>query len=593
MRGMGYTRESLDELRGKVDLLEVVSSSIKMQRSGIYYKGLCPFHNEKSPSFLLQKGDNHYHCFGCGAHGDAIAFLMNYMKMTFSEAVESLAEKFGVRLVESDPQNEAKQTAASRLKHAMNDAAKFYHFYLLYTEEGHKALEYLYNRGLDLNFIRTFEIGYAPKEESFFLKYMKEKGYGVDLLEEVGLVKKSNSRIRPFFESRVAIPIFDAFKNTIAFSCRKIDEATFGPKYINSPETPLFKKSHVLFGLSFSRRQIAMQHKALIVEGQIDALRLIEEGFDYTVSSQGTAFTEYHLKELLNLGVKRVYLAFDGDNAGQEAAVKVGQMFQKEAIEVFIVPLEEGQDPDTLLREQGSKAMLSKIESSVEYLPFLVAAFSKKGGTHTPAGKNDLVRTIVKMIHEWEHPLMVHEGLKRLCEIMQVPESVVVPDSSISKTYIAKTASLSQFNIDPSRILESDLLRWMLLADQTPFPVMEKIATNIKADDLVVPVCRDLFQILLNHYQERQDVNLITIAAALSDPEHQLFLAEVLQKKINLDRAKDSVDETLLKILQRNWMHKTEEIKTKIQSGGYSKDDVMELVKEFDMLKRAPPKVVS
>ena len=589
---MGYTRESLDELRGKVDLLEVVSSSIKMQRSGVYYKGLCPFHNEKTPSFLLQKGDNHYHCFGCGAHGDAIAFLMNYMKMTFTEAVESLAEKFGVTLQESDPEHEARQTATSKLKSAMNDAAKFYHFYLLYSDEGHKALNYLYQRGLTLDFIRVFEIGFAPKEEAFFLKYMQEKGYDIATLEEVGLVKKNGGRVRPFFESRVSIPIFDAFKNTIAFSCRKIDEATFGPKYINSPETPLFKKSHVLFGLSFSRRKIAMEHKALIVEGQIDALRLIEEGFDFTVSSQGTAFTEYHLKELINLGVKKVYLAFDGDNAGQEAALKVGQMFQKEAIEVFIVPLEEGEDPDLVLREQGPKAMLSKIESAAEYLPFLIAALSKKGSVHTPAGKNDLVRTVVKMIHEWEHPLMVHEGLKRLSEIMQVPESVVVPQSTTSKTYVPKSASLSQFSIDPSRILESDLLRWMLLADQTKEPVMQKIGANLKAGDLITPICRDLFQILIDHYNDRQDVNLITIAASLSDPEHQLFLAEVLQKKINLDRAKDCVEETLLKILQRNWMYKTEEIKTKIQSGGFSKDDVMELVKEFDTLKRSPPKIL-
>lgn len=585
---MAYTKESLDELRSKVDLLEVVSSSIKLERSGTYYKGLCPFHNEKTPSFLLQKGDHHYHCFGCGAHGDAIAFLMNYMKMSFAEAVKFLAEKFGVMLQESDPDAEIRHVATSKLKTVMNEIARFYHFYLLHTDEGHAALKYLYDRGLDLNFIRAFQIGFAPKGDILF-KFAKEKNYDFSLLEEVGLAKKIGGRWRPFFESRIAIPIYDHSKNTIAFSCRKIEESAFGPKYINSPETPLFKKSQVLFGFSFSRRQIAKENKVLIVEGQIDALRLIEEGFDFTVASQGTAFTEHHLKELMHLGVKRVYLAFDGDSAGQEAAMKVGQMFQKEGVEVFVIPFGEKEDPDVVLREMGPKVMLSKIESAAEYLPFLVSYLSAKGGAHTPAGKNELVRSIVKMIHEWDHPLMVHEGLKKLCELVQVPESVALPQGAVARPLIAKRGSLSEFHIDPNKILESDLLRWMLFASKIPPSVMKTISLNINAKDLMLPLCQDLFQILITHYEEKEDVDLIQVASSLADAEHQLFLAEVLQKKINPERAKEGVEETLLKILQRNWLYKTEEIRTKIQSGLATKEEVMDLVKEFNILKSNPP----
>ena len=237
---MGYTRQSLEELRNKVDLIEVVSSHVKMNRSGAYYKGLCPFHNEKSPSFLLQKGDAHYHCFGCGAHGDAIAFLMNYLKMTFAESVKTLAEKFGVKLEETDFKDQQKQAAISRLKSVMNDCAKLYNFYLLHTDEGHKALQYLYKRGLDLNFINTFQIGYAPADDSVFLNTMREKGYKLQELQEVGLTRQVGARARPFFSSRITIPMHDIFKNVIGLSCRKIEESTFGPKYMNSPETPLF-----------------------------------------------------------------------------------------------------------------------------------------------------------------------------------------------------------------------------------------------------------------------------------------------------------------------------------------------------------------
>ena len=590
---MGYTRESLEELRSKVDLVEVVSAHVKMNRSGAYYKGLCPFHNEKSPSFLLQKGDAHYHCFGCGAHGDAIAFLMNYLKMTFAESVKMLAEKFGVKLEETSFEDQKRQAALSRLKAVMNDAARFYHFYLLHADEGHAALNYLYERGLDLNFVKTFQIGFAPKDESIFMRTMTDKGYKIDEMIEVGLVKKYNGKPRPFFNTRVAIPMHDMFKNVIGFSCRKIEESTFGPKYINSPETPLFKKSKVLFGLYFSRKRIAKENKALVVEGQIDALRLIEEGFDFTVAGQGTAFSDGHVKELIRLGVKHAYLAFDGDNAGQEAAVKVGQMLQKEAVEVSIVKFNEKEDPDTILIEKGAPGMVQKIETAQDYLSFLVDFMSKRGNVHTPAGKNEVVRSIVKAIHAWEHPLMVHEGLKRLAELMQVPESIVVPESKQSKDFVPRSASLSQFDIDPNKVLETDLLRWVLLNDQVEVSIVEMVMNRLTVDDFSTPICKDLYEILIEHYEKEQNVDLITIASSLGDPEHQLYLAEILQKKVNLDRAEEAVKETMLKIEQRNWMQKCELIKGKIQSGGHSPEEVMEFVKEFDALKKSPPQLTS
>lgn len=589
---MGYTRQSLEDLRTKIDLVEVVSAYVKLQRSGGYYKGLCPFHNEKTPSFLLQKGDAHYHCFGCGAHGDAIAFLMNHLKMTFTESVQTLAEKFHVQLEETDLKDQQKTAKTTRLKEVMQMASSFYHFYLLHTDEGHEALNYLYRRGLDLHFIQTFQIGYAPQDESVFLKTMKEAGFSHSELLEVGLIKYVSNRERAFFCNRLTIPMHDVFKNVIGFSCRKIEETTFGPKYINSPETPLFKKSQVLFGLYFSRKRCAKEQKVLIVEGQIDALRLIEEGFDFTVAGQGTAFSEGHVKELLKLGIKHAYLAFDGDSAGQEAAVKVGQLFQKEAVEVSVVHLKEGEDPDTILMEKGAPEFVKRVENAEDYLSFLISTMIKKGNVHTPAGKNDIVRTLVKKIHEWEHPLMVHEGLKRLAQLMQVPESMVVKQEPKQKDLIPKAASLGQFSIDPSRVLETDLLRWILLEGQVDFPIVELIARNITSDDLITPQCRELYEIFLNHYEKEHNVNLIAIAASLEDAEHQLFLAEILQKKVNLDRAEACVKETILKILQRNWMHQTEEVKAKIQSGGHSQEEVMELVKQFDALKKATPQIV-
>jgi DNA primase len=361
-----YKQTSLEQLRHKVDLSEVLSSHLQMHRSGSSYKALCPFHEEKTPSFIVQKGDTHYHCFGCGAHGDAIAFLMGHLKMGFIDAVESLAEKFGV-LLEEEEGEQSKGPGKTALKQTLDAACRFYHFCLLHSEEGEAPLEYLYKRGLDLQFIETFQIGFAPSQPDVFRKWMHAQQVGDQILEAAGLL---SAKGRDFFSDRITFPIRDATGAVIGFSARKFKEETFGGKYINTSETLLFKKSHVLFGLDRSRQTIAKERKAIIVEGQIDALRLIYAGFHTVVAGQGTAFGEGHVRELLNLGVHHVDLALDGDEAGQEAAVKIGHLFQKKGVEVSIVPLPAGSDPDSILREKGPPGFTACLEASVDYLAF-------------------------------------------------------------------------------------------------------------------------------------------------------------------------------------------------------------------------------
>ena len=347
-----YTSESLEELRRKIDLCDVLSAHIDLRRAGSSYKALCPFHDEKTPSFVVQKGDSHYHCYGCGAHGDAIAFLMSHLKMSFSESIEMLAERFNVPLQRTEKKGgEPRGPNKKELRFANSFAAEFFHYYLLHTDEGHAALQYLYQRGLDLDFIRLFQIGFAPRNTKVFMTAMQKREFHPKLLQEAGLVSQKGM---PYFGERIVFPILDGMGNVIGFSGRKVRDETFGPKYLNTPETPLFKKSEVLFGLHASRKRIAKERKVIIVEGQIDALRLIQEGYNFTVAGQGTAFGSDHVKQLVQLGVNQVFLAFDGDEAGRAASVKVGNLFQKEGIAVLVIPMEEGQDPDQLMREKGA-----------------------------------------------------------------------------------------------------------------------------------------------------------------------------------------------------------------------------------------------
>lgn len=584
-----FTRDSLETLRSRIDLVEVLTPYVKLQRAGSAYKGLCPFHEERSPSFVIQKGDSHYHCFGCGAHGDAIQFLMTHLRMSFLEAVESLAERFHVPLEEAQGQEKPKGLPKALLKEALDKAAELYHFFLLHTLEGHAALDYLYNRGLDLDFIRKFQFGLAPKQAGLFLRAMRAEKFTDDVLEEVGLYTKG----REFFSDRITIPIRDAVGSCIGFSSRKYKVDTFGGKYINTSETSLFKKSKVLFGLSYCRKTIAKERKAMIVEGQIDALRLIDAGFDWTVAGQGTAFGEDHAKELIHLGIRKVYLAFDGDTAGQEAAVKVGNIFSKDGIEVVVVNMPEKCDPDQLLMEKGPAEWQKLLDSSGDYLSFLVAHLSKTLNVNTPAGKNELVMTIAKRIREWDHPLMVHESLRKLAKLTGTPEALIgAPEENAPQIYIKRSASVTFTDIDPDRILEADLLRWLLLMGQALPQLYDVAAANLTIEHFRVMASRGLFEKIMEAFKAEKPLDLLSLAIDLENPDHQLFMAEVLQKKINRERALACFIETVQRLLERQWMYEREQIKIKIYSGGCSEAEVLELARKFDQLKKVRPQAV-
>lgn len=587
-----FSKESLEALRQRVDLVEVLSSHIEMKRTGAAYKALCPFHDEKSPSFTIQKGDSHYHCFGCGAHGDAIAFLMGHLKMSFGDAVESLAQRFQVPLqtVES---TEKKGPDKRLLREALDLASRAYHLCLLHTPEGQKALHYLYQRGLDLDFIRHFEVGYAPAQSGFISPLLQAKNLSNEIQAEAGLLSLGkDGRLRDFFSDRITFPIRDASGAVIGFSARKFKEETFGGKYINTSETALFKKSRLLFGLNYSRKRIAKERRAIVVEGQVDALRLIQEGFNVTVAGQGTAFGEGHVKELVNLGLNQVYLALDNDNAGQEAAVKIGDLFQKEGIEVKLVNLPPGQDPDSYLRTQGTPGFSQLLEKSEEYLPFLVRHLSKSINSETPAGKNELVQRIVAQIRKWDHPLMVHESLRKLASLTRVPEDVIgVGQEFVPNIYIKKSASIGLQTVDPDRILECDFLRWLLLVGEGREKIVQIARLNVTPEDLRVTVCRQLYLTYLECCDTSSPRDLLALTIRMDSAEGQLMLSEILQKKVNLDHAEQNFIETVQRILDRNWMQRREEIRMRIQGGQVSEEESLVLVKAFEELRRNAPKV--
>lgn len=589
-----FTQESLSELRQRIDLVEVLSSHLQMSRSGASFKALCPFHEEKTPSFIVHRGDSHYHCFGCGAHGDAIAFLMTHVRLSFAQAVESLAERFQVSLEKVEILDSVKGPSRAELKRALEHASQLYHYLLLHSEEGRMALGYLYDRGLTINFLRRFQVGYAPSQKDLLIRYLRAHDVEEEVMREAGLITRGQGgRKRDFFSDRIVFPIQDVMGSVIGFSARKFKEETFGGKYINTPETPLFKKSRVLFGLHHSRGRIAKEQQVIVVEGQIDCLRLIDEGFNYTVAGQGTAFGEEHVKELIHFGVKKVYLALDADRAGQEAAVKIGQFFQKKGIEVLVVSLPQGEDPDSLLVREGAEGFQKLLEGSQQYLTFLYAHLAEGVNLSSPSVKSGIVSAVVEKIKEWERPVMVHEALRQFAEISQVPEAALgIGSICLPELFIKKRESLIPKEVDPDRILEGDFLRWLIFSG-SHFGEMGRIAkANIEEKHFRLPVAYRLYSAFLSAYEKGKTCDLFTIGEKVAEEEDQKFLTEIMQRKVNLLKAIEGFRETVHRMLIREWMEERERIRIQLQNGGVAEEEALELVKRFDQMKNNIPQVV-
>ena len=583
-----FSKESLETLRGRVDLVEVLSSHFELKKAGAAYKGLCPFHDEKSPSFTVQKGDTHYHCFGCGAHGDAIQFLMAYLKMSFSDAVQLLSERFSVQLERVEGSDEPKGPPKGKMKEALLETCRYYHFNLLHTLEGHVVLKYLYRRGLDLDFISHFMVGLAPMYSGNLSKLMAAKGFDEEILHAAGLLSLGkDGRYRDFFADRITFPIHDQAGSVIGFSARKYKEETFGGKYVNTSETTLFKKSKVLFGLNYSRRKIAKTRKALIVEGQIDALRLIQEGFNITVAGQGTAFGEGHVKEILNLGVNLVYLCLDSDVAGFEATSKIGDLFQRDGVEVRVITLPQGMDPDSFLKQNSAADFSKLMDDGIDYLSFQVNYQSRNLNVASPAGKNELIQLMAKQIRTWSHPVMVQESLRRLANLCHVKEEMVgAMQDHVPNIYLKPTANIGLETIDANTILESDFLRWLYLMGEQNEKFVTLAKKNVPLDQLHSITCQKIYELLLKNLEAKLPMDLVSMIIEIDEPQVQTLLSQLMTKRVNKDRAEVQYLETIQAILDRNWMMQREEVKMKIQSGQCSDDEALDLAKTFNNLKR-------
>lgn len=374
--------ETVNQVLAATDIVALIGRSVKLRRAGTNWVGLCPFHNEKSPSFNVSPTRGTYHCFGCGAGGSAIRFVMEHDAMSFVEAVKRLADAAGIRVEEEvwDANAEAEAKQRAMLIRAHKEAAEWFHQLLLRHQLAAAAREYLKGRGINAEMAKRWQMGYAPQSTAFYREWMAQKKLPEAVMVEAGLFRQpdpdDDGRVsRPYarWRHRLMFPIRNDNGDVIAFSGRILDKEQRGGKYVNSPETPIFRKSNVLFGFDKSKRHIAKAGQAVICEGQIDMIMVFEAGVQNVVAGQGTAFTEQHAKMLKRL-CNEVVLCYDSDNAGREAAEKAFRILSPQGLEVRVASLPQGEDPDSLIRKQGADAFRGIVDGAPDFLEHQIRA---------------------------------------------------------------------------------------------------------------------------------------------------------------------------------------------------------------------------
>jgi DNA primase len=335
--------ESVERVKAAMEILPLVEDVVRLRKSGSAYKGLCPFHNEKTPSFTVSPARGTFKCFGCGEGGDAITFVEKTENLDFVGAIEVLARRFGVELSyeEASPEQEQKRQRGERLRALLERAAEFYPRVLWESEAGADARDYLASRGLGEDVCREFRLGYAPQGATLTRRALQE-GYTQEELLAVGL---ANRRGNDYFQRRIVFPLADARGRVRGFQARKLhDDDPLQAKYVNSPEGELFRKGDLLYGLDLARQAIAREDRAVVVEGNTDVIALRQAGFAPVVASMGTALTEAQLRELTRL-TRRLFLCFDADAAGQDATLRGMELAVRDGFTVRVVPLQAGTDP--------------------------------------------------------------------------------------------------------------------------------------------------------------------------------------------------------------------------------------------------------
>ena len=551
---MRYPEEVVEEVRMKNDIVDVISGYVKLQKKGSNYFGLCPFHNEKSPSFSVSPSKQMYYCFGCGAGGNVITFVMEYENYSFMEALQMLADRAGVALPKQEYSKEAKEAADLRTALLeINRMAANYYYYQLTNPQGEAGYRYLRDRQLSDDTIRHFGLGFANKTSDDFYRYLRAKGYDDRILKETGLVTIEERGAHDKFWNRVMFPIMDVNNRVIGFGGRVMGAGE--PKYLNSPETKLFDKSRNLYGLNYAR--LSREKYILICEGYMDVIAMHQAGFTNAVASLGTAFTTQHAA-LLKRYTDKVVLTYDSDGAGTKAALRAIPILRDVGMSIRVLNMQPYKDPDEFIKNMGAEAFRERIEQARNSFLFEIDVLKRNYEMEDPEQKTEFYNQVAKKLCEFPEALerdnyleavsreffINYEDLKRLVNRMGARLGPVSPREEEESTSVKKKKDREDGKNQSQRLL----LTWLI---ENPF-LFDKIEGIITPDDFIEDLYHQVARMVFDGHAAG-NLNPAEILNHFINDEEQyrvvagLFNAS-LKESLDNEEQKKAFSETIMKV---------------------------------------------
>ena len=530
---MYYPEELIEEVRTRNDIVEVISGYVRLQKKGSNYFGLCPFHNEKSPSFSVSPGKQMYYCFGCGAGGNVITFLMEYENQTFPEAVRTLAQRAGIALPEADDSKEARQADSRRAKLLeINKEAAKYFYYQLRTERGSVGMEYLRKRELSDETMNHFGLGYANKYSNDLIQYLKSKGYSEDLIRDAGLCNVDEQHgMYDKFWNRVMFPIQDINHRVIGFGGRVMGDGK--PKYLNSPETEIFDKSRNLYGLNFART--SRKGNVILCEGYMDVIAMHQAGFTQAVASLGTAFTSGQAS-LLRRYANEILLSYDSDGAGVNAALRAIGILKEAGMTGRVINLEPYKDPDEFIKALGGEEFQKRLDHAENSFFFELRQLQKNYDLSDPEQKTAFHREIARKLCTFSEEVerenyieavaqKYHIGFENLRRLV----GTYAAQTGLAQPVIRPKSGVQKKNTAAEGIKNSQklLLTWLVEQPQLYRQISKYISPKDFTEGLYEKVADRLFEEL-----EQGNINPASIISMFEEEEDQREAASLFHTKL-------------------------------------------------------------
>ncbi len=550
----------IEEIQARVDIVDLVSGYLPLKKTGSNFKACCPFHSEKTPSFVVSPQKQIFHCFGCGQGGGLFQFLMQMEKVNFPEAVEMLAKKLGMNI----PYQKSRDTNLKNSCFDALEAAAGFYQRILKSKEQAAVLGYLKKRGIGEKTIDTFGLGFAPGRNSL-LNYLRKKGFPLSVLDKASLVSSSGGGFRDVFCDRVVFPIHDVRERVIAFGGRTWQEGGKAPKYINSGESLIYSKRKALFGLNLAKKEIIKEGFVFIVEGYLDMVTPFMRGVKNITASLGTSLTNEQIK-LISRFCSKVVLVFDSDNAGEAAMFRTIDSVLDNQMQVEVVDLPAGQDPDSIVRNKGKDYFLSLLNKPCGFFDYKMKVLKKKFNPQNIEDKSRIAESMLATLNRIDDQVKKYQYLSRLAQELKVKEEAVISEYKRkfsagagfknSRKPVDNRAALSE----AASVTEKVLIK-SIFTNPKVFSLVKK---NFKAGDFTHPLAQKAVSFLFSRHSLETNFSPRELLASIDEAAVSGFVSRIILEE-GIPQDEESLKKSLIKLRRKHILEKKEKLKNQIE----------------------------